>query len=144
MENLLLSSSFVTLQFVRSVVVGEFQQLPIINHARVNSYRVHNNIMSSMFYCFCRTVDHEVYANNMTSSFDEIKNLYQNLKTEWNKRKPDFKQCNSILLQIKVRKITLKTEIYWKSMIGFIVTYRTFPMVSSLLYTCCRCSFTYH
>ncbi|XP_025198978.1 26S proteasome non-ATPase regulatory subunit 8 [Rhopalosiphum maidis] len=38
----------------------------------------------------------------MTSSFDEIKNLYQTLKTEWNKKKPDFKQCNNILLQIKV------------------------------------------
>jgi len=62
--------------------------------------------MSSIL-CFYRIIDHQVREyDNMTSSFDEIKNLYQTLKTEWNKKKPDFKQCNNILLQIKVRRIS--------------------------------------
>lgn len=75
--------------------IGEF--IPIRRH---HSKR---NVMSSIL-CFCRTIQHEVYTNEEMSSFDEIKNLYQTLKTEWNKRKPDFKQCYTILLQIKVRK----------------------------------------
>lgn len=58
--------------------------------------------MSSIL-CFCRSINHEEYANdNNMSSFDEVKNLFQTLKTEWNKKKPDFKQCNNILLQMKV------------------------------------------
>lgn len=65
-------------------------------------------IVMSSILCFCRSIEHEVYANSENmASIDDIKYLYQTLKTEWNKRKPDFKQCNSILLQIKVELLFL-------------------------------------
>lgn len=49
--------------------------------------------------------------NNMSNSFEEIKILYQTLKHEWNKKKPDFKQCNNILLQIKASSEIMNSKL---------------------------------